>query len=110
MKRKYLEEVMKRIFNSTDTEIACLLKIYSNGEATSFSLAKLLKKDVSHISRCLKKLLDNGLVIREAKCCSHGKKGRYWIYKPLPKSKFKKNLRERTNELHKEILKKIRKL
>lgn len=110
MKKRYLESVLKRIYDVTDTEIACIVKIYSSGEATSHSLAKLLKKDISHISRCLKNLFSLGLIIREPKCCSHGKKGRYWVYKPLPKSKFKKVLRERTNKIHKEILKSIRKL
>ena len=102
--------MLKRIYEITDTEIACIFKIYSSGEATISSLAKSLKKDFSHISRCLKKLFSLGLITRESKCCSHGKKGRYWVYKPLPKSKFKKVLRKRTNKIHKGILKSIRRL
>ena len=45
MKKRYLESVLKRIYDVTDTEIACIVKIYSSGEATSHSLAKLLKKE-----------------------------------------------------------------
>lgn len=45
MKRKQLEDVLKRIYEITDTEIACIFKIYSSGEATISSLAKSLKKD-----------------------------------------------------------------
>ena len=111
MKKRQIESVLRRIYEDvTETEISCLIKIYSSGEATTQGLAKLLKRDVSHIARCLKNLYSRGLITREAKCCTHGKRGRYWVYKPLPKSRFKKVLRGKTNKLCREILKNIRKI
>ncbi len=111
MKKRQIESILRRIYEDiTETEISCLIKIYSSGEATTQGLAKLLKKDISHIARCLKNLYSRGLITREAKCCTHGKKGRYWVYKTIGKSKFKKLLRERTNKIYRDVLKNIRKL
>jgi len=110
MKKRSISKLLEDLFDLRETEINCFLRVYNSREATLQKLSKYLRKDVTHISRCLKKLLDLGLILREPRCCGRGKRGRYWVYKSLSKTKFKKLLRERAKEIYAKQLKTIRKI
>ncbi len=110
MNLKYSRKVLKELYNLSDTEIKCFVKVYREKEVSIGKISTYIKKDITHTSRCLKKLYDLGLVEREPKKNPKSKKSRIWIYKALPKTRVKKVLRERAKEVFTKTVRTIRKL
>ncbi len=109
MNLKYSRKILKELYELGDTEIKCFVKVYREKEVTISKVSRYLKKDITHTARCLKKLHDLGLIDREARK-NPKNNSRFWIYKPLAKTKIKKILRERAKEVFNKTLKNIRKL
>ncbi len=42
-------------------------------------------KDKSTVQRCINRLYSAGLITRESRCCTEGKKGRYFVYSIVSK-------------------------
>ncbi len=110
MKTSNIKNLFKELYGLNDTEIKCFLKCYKEREVSIQKIAKYVKKDITYVSRCLKKLMNLGLLSRESRCCTRGKRGRYWIYYPISKSKIKRILREHAKKLYTKHLKMIRRI
>jgi len=55
-------------------------------------IQNILKKDRTTIQKSLKILVEKGLIFRESKCCVKGKRGRYFVYKPLDREEIRKKV------------------
>ncbi len=103
-----LSEFLERFYNLNHTEITCLLELMKQDKGMCVDeLSSIVGKDKTTVSRILAELYEDGFVKREARCCTGGKKGRFYVYQAINiddlKKKFAEDLKERTERLLKLI-------
>ena len=99
------------LYQLNQTEISCfseILKRTSKGkETTRNELTKKLKKDASTVTRALKKLEAIGIIFKEKRCCTHGKRGRYFVYFSMSMEELAKKLRADAEIKYRAVMKLI---
>ncbi len=106
---KELKKILKCAFDITDLEVEIILSLPEEGMKVK-DIQNLLKKDRTTIQKSLKNLLEKELIFRESKCCVQGKRGRYFIYKSLPREELKKRVLSNIEEWYQELQDSIKSL
>ncbi|KYC52139.1 MAG: Sugar-specific transcriptional regulator TrmB [Candidatus Methanofastidiosum methylothiophilum] len=86
-----IKKILRCAFDLTDLEVSILLMLPIDGLRVK-EIYQKLKKDRTTIQKSLKNLLDKGLIFRESKCCVQGKRGRYFVYKPIEREEIRKKV------------------
>ncbi len=108
---KQLDKLMKAaslLYELNQTEISCLTLILGQKspaeELTRDKLSRMLGRDDTTITRALKKLEAMGLIFKEKKCCTHGKRGRYFVYFSLKPRELKEKIKEDAERKYRAII------
>ncbi len=99
-----IAEFLKKFYGLRPAEIECFVLLLTYGKEIKVDdVAEKTGKTKITVNRILLELYERGLVEREAKCCTGGKRGRYFVYRtPSPrvlKEKFLCDLKEKTESL-----------
>ncbi len=99
-----IAEFLKKFYGLGPAEIECFLLLLTYGnELKADDIAEKAGKTKITVNRILLELYERGLVEREARCCTGGKRGRYFVYRTssprVLKEKFLGDLKEKTEAL-----------
>lgn len=101
-------DVFRCLFNIGDGEIEIYRMLLKEGKKVD-EIGEIMGKDRSTVQRCLKKLIDCGMVKREKRVIKNGG-GYYYIYSGINPEKLKQMLNECVDEWQEEMKKAIEKL
>jgi len=101
-------DVFRCLFNIGDNEIEIYRMLIDGGKKVD-EIGEMIKRDRSTVQRCLKKLIDCGMVKREKRIIKNGG-GYYYVYIGVSPSELKEFLNECIDEWQEEMKKAIEKL
>lgn len=90
-----LRELLKTLYNLSHSEVDLFYYICNSKKKRVKEIAQDFNKDRSTIQRLLKTLYAANLVERKSETYPGNKKGRYYVYSIVDRSKLKKELKDR---------------
>ncbi len=104
-----ISRILVSLYLMNPTEAKCFILILRNTEmkkeTSRKELARLLNKDETTVTRALRKLESLGLIFKEKRCCTEGKKGRYFVYFSIDLNDLKQRLKRDAKLKYSTILK-----